>query len=141
MKTAYRLAANLVADFTVIEDSPWKKLWSIKVPPRMKSLYWRLCKGWISTRSKLLRRGICVSALCPCCDKALESDWHIFVDCDFGKSCWLEGDLWDIIDRLAYQVETHTELFLKLIHAANVKTGEKLAAIAWQIWKSRNGII
>lgn len=51
VKSAYHLAMRVIHDSWEIHDSPRK----LKVPPRVKNFYWRLCKGWIDVRAKIGR--------------------------------------------------------------------------------------
>lgn len=73
VKSAYHMA---VAKFSCIhEDIPststapreWKKLWSVKVAPRVKIFMWRACTGALPTKVNLCQRVCQVDPICELC--------------------------------------------------------------------------
>jgi len=47
-------------------------LWEIKAIPNILLLAWRILKGKVSTRAKLIRRGVILpTTLCPLCNESL----------------------------------------------------------------------
>lgn len=115
VKSAYHLALRLIDDVQVYGDSIWKSIWRVNVPPKIRVFFWRLCKGWLVVKAKIASWYGGISSLCPLCSMATESIWHLFIDCDFVRDCWARIDLWGKIDNLCYEVESGSELFLRLL--------------------------
>jgi hypothetical protein len=44
---------------TVTDNEAWQCLWKIKAPPKAKHLLWRICKGCLPTRMRLITRETC----------------------------------------------------------------------------------
>lgn len=42
---AYHLAMNIISGQRVYDETRWKMLWHMKVPPRVKAFMWHLSKG------------------------------------------------------------------------------------------------
>lgn len=143
VKSAYHLAIRLLADSWDYPDTDWHLLWKVKVPPKIKSFFWRLCKGWVAVRQKLSKWYPGMSPHCPVCvDSNLnESVWHLFVDCPFAVNCWKEGGLWDKIDRLCYSVDDHASLFLRILKEFDPEEIVRVMAITWGLWRHRNQIV
>jgi len=36
----------------------WTGIWKLKAPPKVKNLIWRICRGCLPTRARLLDRGV-----------------------------------------------------------------------------------
>lgn len=68
-------------------SSLWSNLWSLKVPPNVKSFLWRASSRCLPTRVQLFLKGMQIDSRCPLCGAAPESILHIFVRCDFAKAC------------------------------------------------------
>ncbi|KAL6506664.1 hypothetical protein OROHE_022496 [Orobanche hederae] len=75
----------------------WKKLWRLKIPPKVKNFLWRAAHNCLPTKEKLLQKGISAGGNCGLCDDSYETSWHIFVDCPFVKSCWDAAELIEIM--------------------------------------------
>ena len=56
---------------TAAKDRPiWNKIWSLKVPPKVKNFLWRACSTILPTRDNLHRRKLHVELGCGfCCQK------------------------------------------------------------------------
>ena len=56
---------------TAAKDRPiWNKIWSFKVPPKVKNFLWRACSTILPTRDNLHRRKLHVELGCGfCCQK------------------------------------------------------------------------
>ena len=51
----------------------WKKLWSCKVPNKVKIHLWHACYNAIPARSHLQRRGVLIDHSCPRCGDEVEA--------------------------------------------------------------------
>ena len=83
VKSAYHIASSLVDSNEDGECSSsnsktllWKRIWSQKVPQKLKIFAWWTCVNGLLTMLNLSHRGIHCSSFCPLCDKAIESTAH-----------------------------------------------------------------
>lgn len=72
VKKAYHLAIKIVDDTWVHGESPWRVFWRIKVPPKVRLFYWRLCKGCLAVTFKLRSWYPTIDAMCPLCNQMPE---------------------------------------------------------------------
>ncbi|XP_074352667.1 uncharacterized protein LOC141691812 [Apium graveolens] len=80
--TCYRwLQGESVSDFA----SFWKKFWSLNMPVKVLNFLWRVCKGCLPTTVALVSKRGDISAIFPWCYGGVESDTHVFFECDFAK--------------------------------------------------------
>ena len=54
-------------------SSDWSKLWSLKIPQRVKTLLWRVVKGCLSTKDIFQRKGVRCTNACPFCENHYEN--------------------------------------------------------------------
>lgn len=87
VKTAYHLAVSMYSNIhssrpaTSTPPNEWKKIWKIKVTPRVRMFLWRLCACAIPTKVNLCRRGFKVDPICSLCGEEPESVDHLFMNC------------------------------------------------------------
>lgn len=73
VKLAYHLAMHVISDERKLFETPWKKVWSIKIAPKAKVLYWRLCRGRLAVWAKLQRWYRGMGGFCPFCSQMTEN--------------------------------------------------------------------
>jgi len=61
----------------------WKKLWSLHLPPKVKSFAWRACKDILPTKANLGKRKVEVDLLCDRCGMEPESTIHVLKSCPY----------------------------------------------------------
>lgn len=96
VKSGYRVAIkwlNLSTHETASPSSTprnefWKQVWSIKVIPKIKSFWWRVCSNAIATRENLFKRNCSPSPLCQICNSQVESVDHLLLECPWTKPVW-----------------------------------------------------
>eukprot|EP00253_Pinus_taeda_P033369 PITA_33369 len=67
----------------------WRIVWKSEAIPKIKFFTWLLLKGKVLTAENLRKRGINGPSRCPSCCSAEETIHHLFLDCPFAKSCWI----------------------------------------------------
>ena len=82
------------SDHTKIH-SFWKGIWSSTIPPKIKSFIWRACNDSLPTRTKLFDRKISNSFSCALCNDEAETNSHLFLECSFAQSVWLQTQFWN----------------------------------------------
>ena len=94
-----RSAYKLIKRLNDIEEEPsildpsrdqclWKKLWRLNVPPKTMHFVWRIYKGTLLIRQKLLRRGVRLDPTCSTYRTEEELIEHALRDCNWVKIVW-----------------------------------------------------
>ena len=83
VKSAYYVTLPIVENLERGECSTsdtrtplWRKMWQLKIPPKVKIFTWRACMNGLQTLLNLGRRGISKDVLCPLRGKEPESTIH-----------------------------------------------------------------
>ena len=94
MKSAYRvLTAHLSTTPPNHNLALWKKVWSIKLPPKVKNFLWRLYNHCLPTKDLLIYRRLDVDPAFPFCANEMATALHVFTQCNFAKNSWLAAQL------------------------------------------------
>ena len=145
-KSAYFIAAKVLGSMDMGEYSSgdpfaqiWKKVWSLKLPPKIRIFSWRACVNGLPVRSKMATKGILTSCICPVCDEETENLSHALISCEFALSVW---SLWqDCPIEMLMNVTDFNDLVLHFCSPLLEKHLDFFFAIAWSIWHNRNKII
>ena len=78
VKSAYKAFKNTPRVITSV-----KKIWKLKVPPRMQIFGWLTYHGKILTAENLQKRGWNMPSMCVMCRAQCESIIHLFTECNF----------------------------------------------------------
>ncbi|GAU38829.1 hypothetical protein TSUD_356800 [Trifolium subterraneum] len=79
VKSGYKLAMRYIIGsdkYHVVGN--WNGVWKAQAPHKARHLLWRLCRGCLPTRSRLLERRVECTLNCPVCDEEVEDELHIF---------------------------------------------------------------
>ena len=117
----------------------WKKVWSLKLPAKIKIFSWRACVNGLLVLSKLAAKGIQTSCICPICDEEPKSLTHALISCDLALLVW---SLWQDcpIEKLL-NAKDFNDLVLHFCSPLLDKHLDFFFAIAQSIWHNRNKII
>lgn len=94
VKTAYRVALHTStqtwAEHSAVRgDGPtWNKVWTLKVPLKVRMLLWRACSNCLPTRDKLHQCRVSVDTRCDICLQQPETAHHILWECPFAQNMW-----------------------------------------------------
>ncbi|XP_074342024.1 uncharacterized protein LOC141679422 [Apium graveolens] len=80
----------------------WRKIWNLKIPPKIKSFSWRASTNCLPTRDTLLTKRVPVIITCPVCNDYPESCLHIFTQCAYVESVWGKLDISFDMDNINY---------------------------------------
>ena len=61
----------------------WNDIWRLKVPPKVKNLLWRMCRGCLPTRVHLQDKGVSCPKNCASCDSDSKDLNHLLFECPF----------------------------------------------------------
>lgn len=138
VKSGYKIAMDLSINADVQEHEGWKKLWALKLPPKVKIFLWRLGRNCLPVRDNLQKKRISVPLVCGLCNNGMENNWHLFISCRFAQDCWHESKLYDMIESSSLNAESFTELFFMLLSKLKGFEQTKFGMILWNIWRQRN---
>jgi len=69
VRPTYRYATETLVDNVEYQVSrEWLKMWSLKIPQRVKVFLWRAMRGVLPTRIPLQDRGVPCTYCCPFCE-------------------------------------------------------------------------
>ena len=146
VKSAYHIASNLVDSSEDGEclsfDSKtllWKRIWSQKVPQKLKIFAWRTCVNGLLTMFNLSHRGIHCSSFCPLCDKAIESTAHALFLCDHAKLSWAQWH--NCLVEVTSSSSEPIDIALDIIDKGSPSDLELFFAVAWSIWWNHNQVV
>ncbi|KAL5758729.1 hypothetical protein ACOSP7_021340 [Xanthoceras sorbifolium] len=140
VKSAYRLALILqgsgVASSSNGPHFLWKFLWNLNLPSKIKILSWKACKEIIPTRALLAKRGIINNGNCLLCDDGWESVEHVFWDCGWVKSVWVDCPLQVELSKIRF-----ADFFDRVAFLASTRSKEEVRVFlvaVWLLWTRRN---
>jgi len=88
VKTDYKDILN--HDVAVVQHrvlGNWNRIWSLKLPLKVKNFLWRACCNCLLTRIRLQSKWVQCTDRCAVCDDFGEDCTHMFF-CDKSKICW-----------------------------------------------------
>ncbi|GAU44891.1 hypothetical protein TSUD_400540 [Trifolium subterraneum] len=79
VKSGYKLAMRyIIGSDKYHVAGNWNDIWKAQAPHKARHLLWRLCRGCLPTRYRLLERRVKCTLNCPVCDEEIEDELHIF---------------------------------------------------------------
>lgn len=72
----------------------WKRIWSLRVPNRVKTLLWRASTDSLPSKANLLKRRVLNNDLCPDCKLKSETSFHALWSCTELTSIWEAKFAW-----------------------------------------------
>jgi len=77
VKSAYRLCVEEIADNSHLwKNGYWGGIWKLKVPPKVKSMVWRVCRECLPTRVRLNKKGVTCPSTCVLCNDPHEDNYQ-----------------------------------------------------------------
>ncbi|MCH95897.1 ribonuclease H protein, partial [Trifolium medium] len=139
VKTGYKLAMRhiLHSDKFHVAGN-WNGIWKAQAPHKARHLLWRLCRGCLPTRYRLLQRRVDCNLNCPVCDAEIEDELHVFFNCPIARESWCAAGLSSILQNIAYQQTNAMDRVFALCTNENSATVGRVAMLLWGIWHNRN---
>jgi hypothetical protein len=117
---------------------PYKFMWKIKIPMRVKTFLWLILKKSILTRDVLLHRGGSCPKNCLFCGSNETID-HLFFACPLARYVWNVISVSFGFNRPFSNVQECVNIWLQGLRGINRKLAAVvIAAVFWGIWKTRN---
>lgn len=67
---------------------PFKYIWNVDVPPKLKHFWWRSLHNGLPVADNLKKRGLRVDAICQLCGEEDETVNHLLFQCKLTKEIW-----------------------------------------------------
>lgn len=83
-----RIRDDVVPAASVSENSVWRKIWKLKVLPKIRVFWWRVVHEFLPTRQILHRKHVEPIANCEMCGAETESIRHVLLECSIAKAFW-----------------------------------------------------
>lgn len=84
VKSAYLLMQEGNHDSNTVASSGfWRKLWNLKISPKVKQFLWRACSQCLPTKDQLLMKRVPINAMCAMCNGHQEIVLHVLVQCAY----------------------------------------------------------
>ena len=116
----------------------WSDIWKLKAPPKVKNLIWRICRGCLPTRDRLLDRGVNCTSMCAMCEGTYEDAIHVLFYCPKAINVWQISQLQNDVTVAMRNNNTVAKIVFHLIQNLPQPMLEKFVTIVWSIWKTRN---
>jgi hypothetical protein len=92
VRSAYRMLVQqtVVASGSSNWDSDqvWKKLWQLKVVPKVRIFWWQALQRFLPCYAELARRHVMDNGICKLCGHEDETLYHAMLQCVHAKQFW-----------------------------------------------------
>jgi len=130
VKSAYRLCAEELVYVSHIRLlGYWYDIWRLKVPPKVKNLIWKMCRGCLPTRVWLQVKGVQYPTICLNCGGLHEDLAHICFEFPFTMQVWCRARLWNVINEAFLEMNSVVDAIFKSSHQLLQEFGQWVAAI------------
>ncbi|XP_074349748.1 uncharacterized protein LOC141689374 [Apium graveolens] len=138
VKSAYYLLQDLKPNQNTSPSSGfWKRLWNLKIPPKVKNFLWRASTNCLPTKDLLQQKRIPVNILCPICHDTSETILHCLVLCPFAEICWTRVH----VQPIHGVFHSFCEWLLLLFEQLDKKEVHISVMVCWMLWKHRNELV
>jgi len=119
----------------------WRKIWSLKTAPKVRTFLWSLCQNAVASRANLFRRSITSDPYCQLCNQQNpETVEHLILLCPWTRPIWTHPAInVDIQHQHTHRFDVW--LAAKSVSTANSHSLKLLANVCWHIWKMRNSFL
>uniref|UniRef100_A0A803PD49 Reverse transcriptase zinc-binding domain-containing protein n=1 Tax=Cannabis sativa TaxID=3483 RepID=A0A803PD49_CANSA len=144
VKSGYQMASELRRERNQSDDHClvewWRKLWRLKIPPKIKHFVWKLVYGWLPTNSTLATRHVMCSDICTRCSKEThESIFHALWECKASHTVWKLYGLKLEVKRIGHEDEL--AFLMRLAKLSNKERFEFFLVVTWSIWNNRKATV
>lgn len=141
MKGAFstKQAYETISNTHITRIGPWRLIWGMKVPQKIRLFLWRCAHGILPTAGFLKDRGFQLNTECTRCKASLEDLTHLFWECPVAQRSWLFFTDWMEI-QISVQQTFNLDLMLQQFKLKSRHAGGLvcLASLLWSLWLARN---
>src|SRR6266487_3346185 len=139
VKSGYKLAmCYIIGSDKYHVAGNWNGIWKAQAPHKARRLLWRLCRGCLPTRYRLLARRVECNPNCPVCDEEIEDELHIFFRCAVARDSWSAAGLSSVLHNATYQQTNAMDRIFAICSNESSDTVGRVAMLLWCIWQNRN---
>ncbi|CAL1397370.1 unnamed protein product [Linum trigynum] len=117
------------------EESVWKKLWSLQVPPKVRQFMWRFGREILPTGVIVSERNPRWGDRCPFCDQ-VETQVHLFSECQWASRICRQFEVVGCFARRGSG--SCYEWFKSMAESEDEASLESWCVLLWYLWKERN---
>jgi hypothetical protein len=124
-----------------VSNGPWKSIWRLNVPPKLKVFAWLFYQGRLLTNVYRAKRNIVADSSCHYCLGTPESMLHLFRDCPKASQIWraLGGPVTMMRTfTLDWNGWLSANIFQKNCSFLGFQWVQLFVFTCWFIWKWRN---
>ncbi|KAL8108560.1 hypothetical protein AgCh_024870 [Apium graveolens] len=138
VKSAYLMIQESKTDSLAADNSGfWRKLWNLKIPPKVKNFLWRASSNCLPTKDLLRQKQVQISALCPVCNDHNENTFHSLVSCSFATSVWSRLNLSLIVG----EFNCFPDWLQLVFDQQRLEDVHLIVMVCWMMWKNRNDLV
>ena len=101
VRSAYRLCTDELFDTSYLRRPRyWSGIWRLKVPSKVRNLFWSVCRGVLPTRFRLRDKSVQCHLSCVSCDADNEDVAHLLFEFPFAVQVWKMSGLWHEIQQV-----------------------------------------
>ncbi|GAU24827.1 hypothetical protein TSUD_157400 [Trifolium subterraneum] len=139
VKSGYKLAMRyIICSDKYHVAGNWNGIWTAQAPHKARHLLWRVCRGCLPTRYRLLESRVECTLNCPVCDEEIEDELHIFFKCAVAQENWCAAGLSSVLHNTAYQQFNAMDRIFDVCSSESSDTVGRVAMLLWCIWHNRN---
>jgi len=130
VRSAYRPCVSELVDSSHLwRPGYWTGIWNLQVPPKVKNLIWRICRGCLPTRVRLLDKGVNCSTNCASCDSEFEDSAHVFFNYPFATQVWHRTGLWGSIHHALLTTSSITDAIFSILQVLSTDLLQRFATM------------
>jgi ribonuclease HI len=148
VKSAYRLGVDLrerrhqndtsTSSVVVGVSQIWDKIWSLKLPGKVRVFLWRLTHNSLPLRMNIKRKKVELDTRCPMCCRLDEDGGHLFFKCKRVKQVWRSMLMEDV--RLQLAAAPDARLMMEGVWELTREKQNLAAILLWDWWTVRNKV-
>lgn len=117
------------------DESTWKAIWDLHIPPKVKIFIWKATHGAIATEANLSKHHVPISPTCALCGYHWADMAHVLFFCWEAKKSWRYTGWWQKIKKHAQNNFLEILLFMK--ESCSRDDWEAFCVKSWGVWKDQ----
>ena len=139
MRSAYCLCVEELVDVSHLpRPGNWRDIWRLKIPPKVKHLVWRMCRGCLPTRVRLQDKGVSCPTNCASCNYNYEDLNHLLFECPLVIQVWNSAGIWQDVQNATMNSDSTVNTIFYLLQNSPMNIQQCFATICWSLWNHRN---
>jgi hypothetical protein len=135
IKSAYRIWIHNLDSSHLRVNGEWNLLWSIKAPPKVKNLLWRICRCCVMTRVRLRTKVVDCPLVCPLWNAEEDDSKHVFFNCPNSQNVWSMSIFSQEVSSAANSGNDFKTVIFHILQHLSKNYAALFGCILWSIWK------